>query len=103
MVQCAGRLLMLERVERSTETGEGASEPAESLPTVAVDDAYLAGVAARVQAMTGQAPLWYSASPAEQSESLLRWAEQIRREWEAEGGDAPAIPTEAMRRENMYD
>lgn len=44
----------------------------------------------------GELPFWKRATPAERAEAFRKWADEPR-------PSAPAIPDEALRRENLYD
>ena len=75
----------------------------DGLPVIPLDDAYFARVAKRLEAILGEPPLWYTATPEELAAAFSQWADDIEAQWEAAGRPVAGIPLEALRRENMYD
>lgn len=78
----------------------------DDLPVIPLDEAYHRRVAERIKEMTGEFPLWYTATPQELADSMQQWAESLREYWEglrAAGVEPPQIPLEALRREHIYE
>jgi hypothetical protein len=95
-----------QRQKGQAEEGRKNETPDDGLPVIPLDDAYRKRAAERVKAMTGELPLWYTATPQELAASMERWAEELRDYWEAqraEGKEVPEIPLEALRREHIYE
>jgi hypothetical protein len=56
----------------------------------------IAGKTLILNPLDSERPFWQRATPEERAEAFRKWANEPR-------PPAPAIPDEALRRENMYD